>query len=100
MAPALPLCKMAGWSLRPKHNYLTAACGAKIGFGTLQRVRTENSFHGHKTAALRIGFIADCVLIPMVANGVTRSSTKSALSGTGGQVPAEVPADEPTGPAR
>jgi len=72
-----------------------------MGFGTLQSVRTENSFHGHKSAALRTGFIADCVLISMVANGVTNSSTRSARSpGTGGQVPAEVPVDEPSGPAR
>jgi hypothetical protein len=46
-------------------------------------------------AALRKGFSANRELIPIVADGVTGSPARSARSpGTGGQVPAEAPADE------
>jgi DNA-binding response OmpR family regulator len=52
-------------------------------------------------AALRKGFSADRELIPMVAHAVTSSPARFARSpGTGGQVPAEAPADEPSRRAR
>jgi hypothetical protein len=48
-------------------------------------------------AALRKGFSADRELIPTVSDGVTSSPARSAHSrGTGGQVAAEAPADEPS----
>jgi hypothetical protein len=86
---------------------LIEASGAVVGKDELVRPRLAKQDRrrepvvGHKIAALRKGFSADRELIPMVADGVTTSPARSACSpGTGGQVPAEAPAHEPSRRAR